>query len=155
MLRPLLPGYARSGALQMKEISELQDVPVIIAGFGQIIGRLLLAQGIAHTLLDHPAEMVEAVRAFGYRVFYGVASRLDLMRTAGAATAKILVVAVDDVDQSLKIVDLVKEHFPQLQTVASARDVTHWNALRNRGVMRVERELLESSLRTSSGSAES
>ena len=147
----LLPRYARSGALQMEEISEPQDAPVIIAGFGrygQIIGRLLLAQGIAPTLLDHDAEMVEAVRAFGYRVFYGDASRLDLLRTAGAATAKILVVAVDDVGQSLKIVDLAKEHFPQLQIVARARDVTHWNALRDRGVMRVERELFESSLRS-------
>ena len=94
------------------------------------------------------STVIEAVRTFGYRVFYGDATRLDLLRTAGAGTASILVVAVDDVDQSLKIVDLVREHFPQLNIVARARDVTHWNALRDRGVMRVERELFESSLRS-------
>ena len=112
---------------------------------------MLLAQGIAPTVLDHDADMIETVRAFGFRVFYGDATRLDLLRTAGAASAKIVVVAVDDVEQSLTIVDLVKEHFPQLQIVARARDVTHWNALRDRGVMCVERELFESSLRSARG----
>ena len=147
----LWPRYARRGTSTMPEISEPQAAPVIIAGFGrygQIIGRMLLAQGIAPTVLDHDAEMIEAVRAFGYRVFYGDATRLDLLRTAGAATARILVVAVDDVEQSLKVVDLAREHFPQLLIVARARDVTHWNALRDRGVMQVERELFESSLRS-------
>lgn len=90
--------------------------------------------------------MIEAARAFGYRVFYGDATRLDLLRTAGAASARILVVAVDDVEQSLAIVDLAREHFPRLQLVARARDVTHWNGLRERGVTRVQRELFESSL---------
>ena len=57
-------------------------------------------------------------------------------------------VAVDDVAQSLKLVDLAREHFPHLTVVARARDVTHWNQLRERGVLRVERELFESSLRS-------
>jgi len=74
------------------------------------------------------------------------ASRLDLLRTAGAAKAKVLVVAVDDKDQCLKIVDLALSHFPHLQLVARARDVTHWHELRERGVQRVQRELFESSL---------
>jgi glutathione-regulated potassium-efflux system ancillary protein KefC len=149
--RLLLPRYANRNTLRLEEISEPQQAPVIIAGFGrygQIVGRMLLAQGIAPTVLDHDAEMIETIRAFGYRVFYGDATRLDLLRTAGAASAQIFVLAVDDVEQSLKIVDLVKDHFPQLQIVARARDVTHWNALRDRGVMRVERELFESSLRS-------
>jgi glutathione-regulated potassium-efflux system ancillary protein KefC len=147
----LLPRYANRNTPQLEEISEPQQAPVIIAGFGrygQIVGRMLLAQGIAPTVLDHDAEMIETIRVFGYRVFYGDATRLDLLRTAGAASAKIFVLAVDDVEQSLKIVDLLKDHFPQLQIVARARDVPHWNALRDRGVMRVERELFESSLRS-------
>jgi glutathione-regulated potassium-efflux system ancillary protein KefC len=145
----LLPRYANCGVPVLEEISELQQAPILIAGFGrygQIVSRVLLAEGIATTVLDHDAEMIEAARNFGYRVFYGDATRLDLLRTAGAATARILVVAVDNVEQSLKIVDLAKAHFPQLQIVARARDVTHWNKLRERGVMRVERELFESSL---------
>jgi len=147
--RLLLPRFANCNPVVLDEISEPQDAPIIIAGFGrygQIIGRLLSAQGIRTTVLDHDAEMIEAARAFGYRVFYGDATRLDLLRTAGAAGARILVVAVDDVEQSLAIVDLAREHFPQLQLVARARDVPHWHGLRERGVMRVTRELFESSL---------
>ena len=147
----LLPRYANCNTTTLEEISEPQDASVIIAGFGrygQIVARVLLAQGIPCTVLDHDAEMIEAARSFGYRVFYGDASRLDLLRTAGAGQAKILVIAVDDVEQSLEIVDLARAHFPQMQIVARARDVTHWNKLRDRGVMRVQRELFESSLRS-------
>ncbi|MES2951439.1 MAG: glutathione-regulated potassium-efflux system protein KefC [Pseudomonadota bacterium] len=145
----LLPRYANCGVPVLDEISEQQDAPILIAGFGrygQIVSRVLLAQGQSCTVLDHDAEMIEAARSFGYRVFYGDATRLDLLRTAGAAKAKILVVAVDDVSQSLKVVDLAREHFPQLEIVARARDVTHWNQLRDRNVMLVQRELFESSL---------
>ena len=149
--RLVLPRWANCGVPVLEEISEPQDAPILIAGFGrygQIISRLLLAQGLPCTVLDHDAEMIEAARRFGYRVFYGDATRLDLLRTAGAGHARILVVAVDDVEQSLEIVDLAREHFPTLQIVARARDVTHWNQLRDRGVMLVQRELFESSLRS-------
>jgi glutathione-regulated potassium-efflux system ancillary protein KefC len=147
----LLPRYANCNVPQLDEISEPQDAPIIIAGFGrygQIIGRMLNAQGMAATVLDHDADMIEAARSFGYKVFYGDATRLDLLRIAGAQAAKVLVIAVDDVEQSLAIVDLAREHFPHLELVARARDVVHWNALRDRGVTRVEREVFESSLRS-------
>ena len=147
----LMPRYANYAAASMPEISEQQDAPVVIAGFGrygQIVARLMLAQGIDCTVLDHDADMIEVARSFGYRVFYGDASRLDLLRTAGAGSARVLMVAVDDIEQSLKIVDLAHEHFPQLQIVARARDVTHWNQLRDRAVLLVEREMFESSLRS-------
>ncbi|MDB5944982.1 MAG: glutathione-regulated potassium-efflux system protein KefC [Ramlibacter sp.] len=149
--RLLMPRFMVGHARQLEELSEPQSAPIIIAGFGrygQIIGRLLNAQGLAATVLDHDADMIEAARSFGYKVFYGDASRLDLLRTAGAATAKVLVVAVDDTQQSLAIVRLAQEHFPQLEIVARARDVTHWNELRDLGVLRVEREVFESSLRS-------
>ena len=148
-----LPRYANCGVELPDEISEQQAAPIIIAGFGrygQIIGRLLLAQDIPTTVLDHDAEMIETARSFGYRVFYGNATRLDLLRTAGAATAQILVVAVDDVEQSLAIVDLAQEHFPQLQLVVRARDATHWNKLRDRDVTLIQREVFESSLQSAS-----
>ncbi len=148
--RWLLPRLG-DGRRRLAELSVPQDAPVIIAGFGrygQIVGRLLAAEGVRSTVMDHDADMVEAARAFGYNVHFGDATRLDLLRTAGADRARVLVVAVDDKEQSLRIVDLVREHFPQLELVARARDVPHWNALRDRGVMRVERELFESSLRS-------
>jgi glutathione-regulated potassium-efflux system ancillary protein KefC len=147
----LLPRIASHSGPRLPEISEPQHAPVLIAGFGrygQIIGRLLATQGIAATVLDHDADMIEAARSFGYKVHYGDATRLDLLRVAGATTARVIVVAVDDKEQSLRIVDLVREHFPQLEIVARARDVTHWNALRDRQVMHVEREVFESSLRS-------
>jgi glutathione-regulated potassium-efflux system ancillary protein KefC len=147
----LMPRWAAASARTLKEISQPQNAPVIIAGFGrygQIVGRLLAAQGIASTVLDHDADMVEAARSFGYKVFYGDATRLDLLRTAGAQSAQVLLVAVDDIEQSLAIIDMAREHFPHLELVARARDVPHWNMLRDRGVMRVERELFEASLRS-------
>ena len=145
----LMPRFADCGKPEMAEISEPQKAEIIVAGFGrygQIVARVMLAQGMPCTVLDHDADMIEAARSFGYRVFYGDASRLDLLRTAGAATARVLVVAVDAKEQSLRIVALAKQHFPQLQIVARARDVTHWHELRDAGVGHVQRELFESSL---------
>lgn len=148
----LLPRYAKcSSTNTLEEIAEKQDAPVIVLGFGrygQIVARMMLSQGIGCTVLDHDVEMIETARKFGYRVFYGDATRLDLLRTAGAGEAAIVVVAVDDIDQSMEIVETLQTHFPQLKIVARARDVTHWNRLRERGVTHVERELFESSVRS-------
>lgn len=151
--RVLLRRYAqlKTDVPAAAEISEPQEAPVIIAGFGrygQIVARTMLLQGVPTTVLDHSVEMLEVAHTFGYRVFYGDATRLELLRIAGAAQARILVVAVDDSEQSLKIAALARSHFPQLKIVARARNVTHWNALRDLGVEHVERELFESSLKT-------
>ena len=140
---------AAGAAASPHALAEPQHSPVIIAGFGrygQIVGRLLYANGIRPTVLDHDAEQVEAVRRFGFRVHYGDATRLDLLRTAGAATARVLVVAIDDVEQNLRLVDLARTHFPDLVVVARARNVQHWFALRDRGVTHIERETLDASL---------
>lgn len=148
----LLPRYARNGKPTLQEISEPQDAQVILAGFGrygQIIGRLLLAQGVSTTVLDNDAQMIEAARTQGYQVHYGDPTRLDLLRIAGADQARVLVIAVNSVDASLAIVDLAEQHFPHLQLVVRARDVAHWNALRARGVQRIEREMFEGSLKSS------
>ena len=147
---PRLARHAeRHGAAKPAEISEPQAAPVIIAGFGrygQIVGRLLNASGLSATVLDHNAEQVESVRRFGWPVFYGDATRLDLLRVAGAAEARVLVLAIDDVDQSLKVAELVRAHFPQLQIVARARNVTHFYRLRKLGITLIEREMLDASL---------
>jgi glutathione-regulated potassium-efflux system ancillary protein KefC len=135
----------------MEEISEPQEAKVLICGFGrygQIVGRMLSAQGLKVTVLDHDPDTIESLREFGYRVFYGDATRLDLLRTAGAGSARVLVYAVDDVSQSLAIVDLAREHFPNAKIVARARNVGHLFQLLDRGVELVERELFESSLRS-------
>ncbi len=145
-----VPWCVRRGrATAPAEIAQPQDAPVIIAGFGrygQIVGRLLNACGLAATVLEHDADQVEAVRRFGWKVFYGDATRLDLLRIAGAARARVFVLAIDDVEQSLKVAALVREHFPQLVLVARARNVTHYNRLRQVGVTLIERETLDSAL---------
>ena len=94
--RVLLRRYAqlKTATPQAEEISEPQEAPIIIAGFGrygQIVSRVLLAQGIPTTVLDHSVDMLEVARTFGYRVFYGDATRLDLLRVAGADKARVLV----------------------------------------------------------------
>jgi glutathione-regulated potassium-efflux system ancillary protein KefC len=145
----LLPRYASCSTTPMDEISEQQNSPIIVAGigrYGQIILRILAANGYKPTVLDHDAEQVEGLMRFGYRAFYGDATRLDLLRTAGAATAKVLIVAIDSVDQTLEIVDICKEHFPQLQLVVRARNVQHFYQLRAKGVTLIQRETFESSL---------
>ncbi len=153
----VLPRYSKLKGPQLEEISEQQEPKVLICGFGrygQIVGRALFAQGLKVTVLDHDADTVEGLRQFGFRVFYGDATRLDLLRTAGAATAKVVVVAVDDVEQSLEIVDLLNEHFPQARIVARARNLSHLFQLRDRSVEHIERELFESSLRSARAALE-
>jgi glutathione-regulated potassium-efflux system ancillary protein KefC len=127
-----------------------EEPEVLIAGFGrvgQIVARLLYANRIRATVLDHDPEQIEAVRRFGFKVYYGDATRLDLLEAAGARTAKILVVAVDDVEDNLEVVDLAREYFPHLQIVARARNVAHVYKLIERDVKIWERETFDSSLR--------
>jgi glutathione-regulated potassium-efflux system ancillary protein KefC len=130
---------------------EHQGAPIIIAGFGrfgQIVGRMLFASGMRATVLDHDVDQIEMLRKFEFRVFYGDATRLDLLHAAGAPQARLLVVALDNPEASVKLVDIVRQHFPHLTIVARARNVSHWVELRNRGVEDVERETFESALRT-------
>jgi glutathione-regulated potassium-efflux system ancillary protein KefC len=150
----LLPRLAQQGARKLAELDEPQNQQVIIAGFGrygQIVGRVLLANGIQPTVLDYDSEAVEGIRRFGLTVFYGDATRLDLLRKAGAAEARVLVVAIDDVEQSLSLVDMAREHFPALQIVARARNVQHLYQLRDRGVTLIERETFDSALMSARG----
>ncbi len=123
---------------------------MIIAGFGrfgQIVGRLLFASGTRATVLDHDPDQIETLRKFGFRVFYGDATRLDLLQSAGAAHAKLLVIALDDVSASIKLAELAQEHFPHLRIVARARNVSHYIKLRQLKVRHIERETFESALR--------
>jgi glutathione-regulated potassium-efflux system ancillary protein KefC len=137
------------GAAKPEEISETQEAPVIIAGFGrygQIVARLLTANGLAATVLDHSADAIEGVRRFGWKAFYGDATRLDLLRVAGAERARVFVLAIDDPDQSEDCARLVREHFPHLTIVARARNADHYARLRRLGIELVERETLDSAL---------
>jgi glutathione-regulated potassium-efflux system ancillary protein KefC len=128
---------------------EAQEDHVIIAGFGrfgQIIGRLLHANRIGLTVLDHDPDQIDLLRKFGFKVFYGDATRTDLLHAAGAANARALVVAIDDIEDSLALIDAVKREFPALPILARARNVTHYYDLMDRGVTVIERETFEAAL---------
>ncbi len=114
LLDKLLAWRASSSELPADTIDETGN-PVIIAGFGrfgQIVGRLLFANGIRAIVLDHDPEQIDILRKFGYKVFYGDATRLDILRAAGAEKACLLINAIDDVDDSLALTDRVRDNFP-------------------------------------------
>jgi voltage-gated potassium channel Kch len=125
------------------------DNPVILAGFGRfghIVGRLLRANGLGTTVLDHDPDQVATLLKFGLKSFYGDASRLDLLHAAGAASAKLFVLATDDDAKSLEIVQTVQKHFPHLRIFARASSRQHAYQLLRLGVEDVYRETLGSSL---------
>jgi glutathione-regulated potassium-efflux system ancillary protein KefC/glutathione-regulated potassium-efflux system protein KefB len=131
------------------DVIDAHDIPVIIAGFGrfgQIVARVLRVKGLSFTALDISQGNVDFVRRFGNEVYYGDASRLDLLRAAGAQTAEVLVIAVDDVEASVRIAVLVREQFPHLKVFARARNRQHAFSLWDAGVREVVRETYASSL---------
>lgn len=100
---------------------------VIIAGFGrfgQIVGRVMLAKGITTTLIDNDPNQVDLMREFGWRCYYGDASRLDILEEAGIAKAKLFIIAVNDPEATLSMAKLVKERWPDVAIVVRARSRT-------------------------------
>lgn len=125
------------------------EARVIIAGFGrvgQIVGRILVARGIPFTALDISSEQIESVRRYGNRAYYGDASRLELLRAAKADKADIFVIAIDDVEASLRAADNARKHFRKLKVIARARNRFHAHRLMDLGVESIFRETLGSSL---------
>jgi glutathione-regulated potassium-efflux system ancillary protein KefC len=130
------------------------DVPergkVIVAGLGrvgQVVARMLHGAGVEPTVLDDDPDHVEQSRKFGFRVFYGDATRLDLLHAAGAEHADFLVIALDDPDAALHLAQVARTHFPKLRLIARARDMRHMFKLRDAGVQTIERETWLSALK--------
>ena len=156
LLTPFVYLLARHVARRMDDSSEPEyDRPdnqhheVIIAGFGrvgQIVGRLLRIVGKPFTALEIDSSQVNVVRRYGSKVHFGDASRLDLLRAAGADHAKILVLAIDDVTASMKTAETVVRHFPHLKIVARARNRRHAHSLMDLGIADISRETLLSSI---------
>ena len=135
------------GALQHQ--APIEQKPVIIIGygrFGQIVGRLLHVNGIETTILDHDPDNIEFLRKFGWKVFYGDASDMDLLESAGAGTARMLILTVNDPDNANKTARKIKEAFPSLKIYARARDRRHAYELQKIGVDYFERETFESAI---------
>jgi glutathione-regulated potassium-efflux system ancillary protein KefC/glutathione-regulated potassium-efflux system protein KefB len=123
--------------------------PVIIAGYGrmgQIVSRALRLGGVPFTALELSYQQVDFVRRYGNKVYYGDASRLELLRAAKAGDAKLFVLAIDDMEASVKTAAVVRKHYPDLPIIARARNRTHYFRLRDLGVRVIMRETLPASL---------
>ncbi|MBZ4417891.1 monovalent cation:proton antiporter-2 (CPA2) family protein [Myxococcus sp. RHSTA-1-4] len=131
------------------DVAPEEDNPVIIAGFGrvgQMVGRLLRAKRIGFTAIDASPEHIDFMKRFGSKIFYGDASRLDLLRAARVDKAKVFVLAIDDIEASLRTAQAVKEHFPHLTIHARARNRAHAYRLLDLGIQNVMRETFAGSL---------
>lgn len=145
--RFVLPAVTRGEKREADEITEHGN-PVIIAGhgrFGQIVGRILRANGHKTTVLDTDPEIVDTLGRLGVKVFYGDAARPELLATAGAAEAKLFVVAIDDKDACVEIVHHLHQTYPRLRILARATDRVQYYKLRKAGAHHVFRELFASS----------
>lgn len=123
--------------------------PVIIAGygrFGQIVSRVLRMCGIGFTSLEASYQQVDFVRRFGGKIYYGDASRLELLQAAKAGEARLFVLALDDVEASIKVARVVRKHFPNLPILARARNRVHYFHLRDLGIKTIYRSTFLSSL---------
>ncbi len=156
LMTPFIYTLAEHASGKMGQAAERSyDVPddlqheVLIAGFGrvgQIVGRLLSIVGKPFTALESDSAQVDFVRRYGATVHYGDASRVDLLRAAGAEHAKLFVLAVSDLEESIRIAEAVIRHFPHLKIIARARNRRHAHKLMDLGIEHIFRETLLSSL---------
>jgi len=130
------------------EIDERHSV--IVAGFGTFgntTGRFLLANGVNCTILDNNSDRVEVLRKMGYKVYYGDATRYDLLLAAGAQEAKVIIITMDNAEQTQEVVKIVRKHFPNLQMLVRTEDLPGTFDLMDLGVIKIYREYLDTSLR--------
>ena len=121
----LLSAYPKQAPARDYDVFDDQHPQVLIAGFGrfgQIVARLLLAQRVHFVAIEHSAEQVDFMRRFGNQIYYGDPSRPDLLRASGAASVKVFVVAIDDVESNLRTVRLIRREYPLAKVLARARN---------------------------------
>jgi len=136
-------------SLKELEQPDVHRAEVIIAGFGrfgQIIGRILTASNIPFNALDKNPDHIEFLKNYGVRSYYGDATRIELLEAAGIRDAKVLVIALVNIEASLEVTRLVKAHFPHITLIVRARDRAHAYQLAELGVENPIREIYESSL---------
>ena len=147
-------GRERAEAAHTYDRIDAGDNRVIIAGFGrfgQVVARMLRMKKIPFTALESSFEQVAFVRRFGNKIYFGDASRLELLHAANADKAEVFVLAIDDVEASLKTVEIVKRHHPHLKIYARARNRHHAYRLMDLGVTQIERETFLSSVQLAQG----
>lgn len=145
----LQPRFADGDFLREHDVISHAGVDVVIAGhgrFGMTVGRVLNAQGKRTVVLDLDSSQVDALRKFGFKVFYGDALRLDLLESAGAKEAKVMVIAIDDREKTTELVKLARQNFPHLKLLVRVFDRAHAYEVMREGVEEVYREVYGTSL---------
>lgn len=147
--RLIAPRLQDTGAERPADDIQHGDRSVILAGFGRLgtdLGRLLISAGIKPVILDHNEANVDILRRFGFEVYYGDASRLDLLESAGAAEAELIIITLGDHEKSLELVELVQKHYPQLKIAVNAVDRRAAFEFMDLGVTTIRRETFGSAL---------
>jgi len=144
------PRFGVKTIVDEKDADEIDEKhSVIIAGFGHFgstIGRFLRANRVEATILDHDSDRVQLLRKMGFKVYYGDATRLDLLKAAGADNAKILVAAIDSPEVNQELIDIVQKNFPNLQIMARAKSRMDAYDLMDKGITNIYRESLHTSV---------
>ena len=143
-------GFEGEEIKEIKGIKEIKKGSIIIAGhgrFGQVVDRMLIANGFKTVVLEYQAEVIEGLRRFGVETFYGDAARPDLLTAAGLREAKMLVVTIDDIEKSISIVKYARAERPDIRIVARAWDRRHVYRLYAAGANDIVRETFDSSVR--------
>ena len=145
----------RIGSCSELPVDKLPDIideknPVIIAGFGNFgstVGRFLRAHNVGTTILDIDTDRVDLLRKMGFKVYYGDASRYDLLKSAGADTARLIIITLEPPDKRLEMIETIKKHFPNLRMLVRAENRFDAYDLMNAGMLHVYRETIDTSLR--------
>ena len=148
----ILPSLAKNNNAESAKEADAVDEKnaVLLVGFGHFgttIARFLRANGVAATVLDNSSEQVDLLRKMGFKVFYGDATRVDILEAAGAAEAKILIIAIDSPEINLEIVKIAKQHFPNLEIMVRSKNRMDTYDLLDEGVDNIYREHLDTSIR--------
>jgi CPA2 family monovalent cation:H+ antiporter-2 len=146
----LLPRLGTKEKIDKEQDTIEEKNAVIVAGFGRygnIVGRFLRANNIGTTVLDFDSDRVDILRKLGMKVYYGDASRYDLLKSAGAEDAKLMIIALDSPEKALDLVETVKKHFPHLQILVKAHDREDTYEFMEAGLTHIYRETVDSSLR--------
>jgi glutathione-regulated potassium-efflux system ancillary protein KefC len=149
--RWVLPRVTERGSEREQDEIHDEHASVVIAGygrFGQIVGRILRANNISMTILDLDPEMIDVLARLDIKAYYGDASRVELLQAAGCATAKLLIIAVDDPEATKKIAEHALHHYPKLPIIARCRSRVEYFELRKMGVQCVVRETFAASYET-------
>jgi CPA2 family monovalent cation:H+ antiporter-2 len=145
------PRFGLKETPDKRDADEIEEKhPVIIAGFGHFgstVGRFLRANGVEATILDHDSDHVHLLRKMGFKVYYGDATRLDLLRSAGADDAKILIAAIDSPETNQELIATAQKYFPRLQIMARAKSRLDAYELIDMGLKDIYRESLHTSVK--------